>query len=103
MPYQLVRNWLDKTVFSEAGPQPQAVASTDRFKVVLGGLEPGQQLPVHPEGPSAFCFLEGHGWMTVDQERFRIEVGSVVVLPEGGSRGIEAESPLAFLAVRLPM
>ncbi len=39
--------------------------------------------------------------MTVDEERFRIEAGAVITMDNGTARGIEAETQLAFLAVRM--
>jgi hypothetical protein len=38
--------------------------------------------------------------MTVDAERFPIEEGAVISMGNGAARGIEAQTPLAFLAVR---
>jgi len=101
MAQTLFPNWRDKVVFSPDGPQPQALMQSEKFKVVIGGLEPGQKIPPHPEGESVFHFLEGTGWMIVDGERFAVTPGATVVTPAGARRGIEAETRLAFLAARV--
>jgi quercetin dioxygenase-like cupin family protein len=87
-------------VFSEKGPQPQILEENSLFKVILAGLEPGQSIPVHPELGAVYYILQGAGWMTVDEERFPIEEGAIITMGNGAARGMEAETHLAFLAVR---
>ena len=48
-----------------------------------------------------YHFLEGCGWMIVDDERLPVGPGATVVMPAGTVRGIEAETRLAFLATRI--
>jgi len=97
----LYPNWKEKVVFSAAGPQPQILAETDTLKVILGGLEAGQQIPLHPEGLALYYFLEGTGWMNVEDERFAVQPGTIVITPAGAKRGVDAETRLAFLATRV--
>ena len=97
----LYPDWREIVVFSPAGPKPQVLMENDQFKVVVGGLEPGQKIPPHPEGESVFHFLEGTGWMIVGDERFAVKPGATVVTPAGAKRGIEPETRLAFLAARV--
>ncbi|MEO9222283.1 MAG: hypothetical protein ABI251_11020 [Mycobacteriaceae bacterium] len=67
------------------------------LKVVLVGLESGQALPVHV-GPSAsFHFLEGHGTMFVGTEEIEVATGTIVVVPTGDARGVQASSRLVFM------
>lgn len=94
-------NWREKVVFSPEGPRPQPLLVEDRVKVVVAGLEEGQSIPPHPETLGVFHCLEGTGWMTVDGERIPFNSGAIVVAPRGSSRGVEAETRLAFLAVRV--
>lgn len=96
----LYPDWKATAVFSAAGPQPQILAELDKLKVILGGLEAGQRIPHHPEGLALYYFLEGTGWMTVEDERFTIQPGAIVITPAGAKRGVEAETRLAFLAAR---
>jgi quercetin dioxygenase-like cupin family protein len=96
----MLKNWKDRLVYAETGPQPQVLEENERHKVILAGLEPGQKIPEHPEGSAVYIILEGSGWMVVDGERLPVEAGSVVTMGNGAARGMEAETHLAFLAVR---
>ncbi|MBI3760503.1 MAG: hypothetical protein HY260_01390 [Chloroflexi bacterium] len=95
----LYPNWKEKVVFSAAGPQPQTLVETDKFKAVLVGLEAGQKIPQHPAPIAVYHFLEGTGWMIVNGERFAVAPGVTVVAPHGAKRGVEAETRIAFLGV----
>ena len=94
-------DWREKVVFSTGGPRPAVLAQDDKVKVVVAGLEAGQSIPPHPETQGVFHCLEGTGWMVADGERLPFNAGAIVVVPGGTSRGIEAVTRLAFLAVRL--
>jgi len=87
-------------VFGESGPKPQFLVDDASFKVLVGGLEPGQQIPVHPESPSMYHFLAGTGTMTVNEEQFPITVGATVIAPTGARRGMQAETRVIFLAAK---
>lgn len=93
-------DWKERVVFSENGPQPQILEENSLFKVIVAGIKPGQCIPVHPELGAVYYILQGNGWMTVEEDRFPIEAGVVISMGNGAARGIEAETPLAFLAVR---
>ncbi len=82
----VLANWKEKVVFSKDGPQPQVLEENGLFKVVLAGLEPGQKIPAHPELGAVYTILQGAGWMTVDEERFRIEAGAVITMDNGTAR-----------------
>lgn len=97
----LYPNWREKVVFSAQGVQPQVLWDDGKLKGLLAGLEPGQALPPHPEHLAMYHFLEGTGWMTVDGERYAVGAGATLFVPEGGVRGVEAESRLVFLAARV--
>jgi len=94
-------DWREQVVFSDEGPQPQTLFESGGFKVVLAGLKPGQSIPPHPEGLAVYYFLEGRGAMMVDGERIAATTGATVITPQGATRGVEAETQLAFLATRL--
>ena len=98
----LYPDWREKVVFGKDGPDPQVLMETEKLKVVLAGLEPGQQIPVHPEGAAVFHFLQGSGWITIGDERLAVKQGATVVLPAGTNRGVEAVTQLVFLAARAP-
>jgi quercetin dioxygenase-like cupin family protein len=97
----LYPNWKAKVIFSAEGPQPQVLTEGEKLKVIIAGLEPGQTIPRHSEGLALYHFLEGAGWMDVDGERFTVGPGATVITPAGATRGLEAETRLAFLAARV--
>jgi quercetin dioxygenase-like cupin family protein len=94
-------NWKEKVVYAADGPKPQVLLENEKLKVVIGGLEPGQVIPPHPESWGVYHFLQGTGWMRVDGERLAVGPGATVIAPAGSARGIEAETQLAFLATRV--
>jgi len=97
----LYPDWKDKISYASDGPKPEILMVDERVKVILAGLEPGQQIPEHAEAQSVYYFLEGTGWMIVDDERYPVSAGASIIMPEGAVRGMEAETHLAFLAVRI--
>ena len=97
----LYPNWQEKVFFGTDGPQPEILVENEKMKVILAGLKPGQKIPVHPESLATYHFLEGSGSMVVDNERYAITAGAIVITPEGSARGIEANTKLVFLAVRV--
>ena len=103
MQHQLYPDWRSKVKFGKDGPDPQVLMETDRLKVVLAGLEPGQKIPVHPEGASVFHILQGNGWIKLGEERMEVEAGATVVMADGAARGVEASTQLVFLAIRAPL
>ncbi len=90
-------HWVEKVVFSGKEPQPQPLLQNEKAKIVLTGLEPGQQIPPHPAPLAMYYFIEGQGWMTVDNERFQVGAGVIVQVADGALRGLEAESRLVFI------
>ena len=97
----LYPDWHEQAVFSPSGPQPQILAENEKFKLIMGSLESNQMIPPHPEALAVYHFLEGSGWMTVDDERYPVRAGATVITPEGARRGVEAEIRLVFFAVRI--
>jgi len=89
-----------QAAFGETGPQPRFLLDSEQFKVLVAGLEAGQQIPVHPESASMYHFLEGRGQMTVDDEKYAVEPGSTVIALAGAKRGMRADTRLIFLAAK---
>lgn len=87
-------------VFDSDGPRPQFLLDSTKLRLILAGLEPGQQLPAHPELLAVYYFLEGEGVMTVNGDEFPVAPGATVVAPSGSARGVRAATRLVFLAVR---
>ena len=88
-------------IFSIENPQPQSLYAEGQVKVITIGLEPGQNIPIHPEGLTVYIFLKGKGWMTVNGERLAVNPGATVITPAGAQRGIEAITRLSFQTVRI--
>ncbi len=93
--------WQNLLNFGDNGPNPQTVVENKRVRVIIAGLKPGQHIPVHPEAAAVYHFLEGKGTMTVDDEVYPVQQGTVIAMDEGARRGMQAETQLVFLAIRL--
>lgn len=89
-----------QAVFDSTGPRPQLLVDSEKLKVLVVGLEPGQQLPPHPEALAVYHFLTGEGTMTVNGVDYPVHAGSTVVAPQGASRGLRAGSRLIFVAAK---
>lgn len=86
-----------RAVFAADGPKPQFLVDLPDFKVLVVGLEAGQQIPPHPDVTAMYHFLEGTGEMRVDDQRYAIQPGVTVIAPNGAARGMTAESRVVFL------
>jgi quercetin dioxygenase-like cupin family protein len=93
-------NVREQAVFGADGPQPQFLLDSARGSVVLAGLEAGQRIPPHPESMAVYQFLEGEGTMQVEEETYAVTAGATVIVPQGASRGIQAETRMIFLGVK---
>lgn len=89
-----------QALFDGAGPRPQFLVDSDKLTVVVAGLEPGQQIPPHPEAMAVYHFLAGEGVMTINDEAFAVSAGATVIAPPGSARGLRAGSRLIFLAAK---
>ncbi len=89
-----------QALFDAAGPRPQFLVDSAKLAVVVAGLEPGQQIPPHPEAMAVYHFLAGEGVMTVEGQPFAVTAGATVIAPPGSARGLHAESRLIFLAAK---
>jgi quercetin dioxygenase-like cupin family protein len=96
----LYPTWQDVIQYGDSGPNPQKIIETDTFRTVLVGLKAGQKIPPHPAPVSTYHFLAGSGRIIVDGERFAVQAGATVVVPDGATRSIEAETELAFLGAQ---
>ncbi|MCL4805651.1 MAG: cupin domain-containing protein [Anaerolineae bacterium] len=94
-------DWRQEIEYGTDGPKPNFLMTSEKAKVILGGLEAGQRIPEHPEAEAVYHFLEGEGWMIVDGERLRVTAGTTITMPDGTVRGVEADTRVAFLAVRI--
>jgi quercetin dioxygenase-like cupin family protein len=94
-------DWRALVRYAAPRPDPAMLADADGFRVLMAGLEPGGEIPAHPERLAVYHVLEGQGEMTVDDNRHAVTAGSTVIAGRGSRRGIRALTRLAFLAVRI--
>lgn len=97
----LFPSWRELVRYASPGPQPTLLCDEPELRVLVGGLEPGGRIPAHAERRAIYHFLEGEGTMVIDGQRHPVAAGVTVIAPTGSSRGIEAGTRLAFLAVRI--
>ena len=91
---------ISQAVFAADGPKPQFILDTPQFKALVVGLEPGQQIPLHPGESAMYHFLEGEGLMTVGEETFAIQPGVTVLVQAGTPRGMNAKTRVIFLGAK---
>lgn len=94
-------NWQDHLVFGDDRPIPQNIIEDATTRVVLGALQPGQRIPVHPEEKAVYQFVAGEGVMTINGNEQPVKEGTVILVPAGALRGLAADTQLVFLAVRM--
>lgn len=92
-------DWRARVVYSAGGPQPQVLHQDDTTKVIVVGLEPGGEIPLHPGNAGVYHFLEGAATMNVDGQDLDVRAGATVIVPAGVPRGMKATARLAFMAV----
>ena len=82
---------------------PKTVFENERVKVILAYFKEGQFIPVHtPNIDLVLCVIEGQGEMAVDQDRFPLKAGDLVVVPKGVPRGVRAGSDMVVLHTVTP-
>ena len=70
---------------------PKVLFENERAKVVLAGLEPGQEIPLHAPGVDlAVAVVAGVGDLWVDDAPHPVAPGDVAVIPSGTTRGVRA-------------
>ncbi|MEX1173875.1 MAG: cupin domain-containing protein [Chloroflexota bacterium] len=94
-------DWRELIRYRTAGPETTVLNEGRGHKALLAGLEAGGRIPPHPERLGVYHVLEGIGSMMVDGARYPLSAGVTVIAPEGSARGFEAETRLAFIAVRV--
>ncbi len=94
-------DWHDIVVYSSPGPTPRLLVDEPDLRVLVAGLEPGGRIPPHAERRAVYHALAGEGFLFLDGTALPFREGAIVVAPEGSTRGIEAVTRLAFMAVRI--
>ncbi|MFN8234300.1 MAG: hemerythrin domain-containing protein [Actinomycetota bacterium] len=70
---------------------PKVLFESERVKVVLAALEPGQEIPLHaPAVDVSIAVLEGTGDLWVNGDARSAAAGDLAVIPAGTTRGVRA-------------
>jgi quercetin dioxygenase-like cupin family protein len=94
-------DWRTVITYASPGPEPYLLVDEPELRVLVAGLEPGGRIPPHPERRAVYHALEGEGFLFLDGTAMPFRAGAIIVAPEGSTRGIEAVTRLAFMAVRI--
>jgi quercetin dioxygenase-like cupin family protein len=94
-------HWHDVVQYSSPGPTPHLLVDEPDLRVLVAGLEAGGRIPPHAERRSVYHALSGEGFVFLDGVALPFGEGAIVVAPDGSTRGIEAVTRLAFMAVRI--
>jgi len=93
-------SWKDIVVFSPDGPAPKKLLETDILVVVLVGMMAGQKIAPHSAPATVFHVLEGSGWFIINDNRLAVSPGATVIVPDGGTRAVEAKTKMVFLGAQ---
>ncbi len=96
-----IPDWQDVVKYTAPGPSPHLLVDEPDLRVLVAGLEPGGRIPPHAERRAVYHALSGEGFLFLDGVALPFNGGALVVAPDGATRGIEAVTRLAFLAVRI--
>lgn len=60
------------------------------LQLVLMSLNPHEEIgmEVHPENDQFFRFESGHGVVIIDENRYEVEDGSVIIVPAGAEHNV---------------
>jgi quercetin dioxygenase-like cupin family protein len=100
-PGTFIPDWRELVTYASPGPQPTLLRDDDAVRILMAGLEPGGRIPAHAERLAVYHVLDGTGSMIVDDARYPLSPGATVIAPRGSQRGMDAETRLAILAVRI--
>ncbi|MBI4294779.1 MAG: cupin domain-containing protein [Chloroflexi bacterium] len=81
----------------------QLIHDSEKARVALFCLEPGQEVPPHSASSEVvFMVVEGKGQVVVGNDQVAVEAGSLVVGPPLVPHGLKAEERLVVVAVIAP-
>ena len=82
---------VDLAHFSGEGFGRRVLAETERFRVVVAGLEDGQEIPLHaPDLDLVMTVMDGTGEVMAGSTAHAVRAGDVVFVPRGQTRGLRA-------------
>ena len=99
----LVSSYRSTAAFRPERFNPIPIAQSERTRVLLVCLEPGQFIPVHTPGVDlTIAVLEGEGRLVVGDREETIAPGAIAFAPAGTTRGLKATTRLVVLNVVTP-
>ncbi len=99
----LLRSYRAAAAFTPQRFNAVPIAQSERTRVLLVCLEPGQFIPVHSPGVDiAVVVLEGEGTLVAGEREETIGPGAVAFAPAGTARGLTAATKLVVLNVVTP-
>lgn len=99
----VVKSYKDNIAFNPSKFNPVGLAQSDRVRVILVCLEPGQFIPTHRPGVDmTLLVLEGKGLVAAGDTETEVGPGAVVFVKGGEVRGVKAETRLVALHVVSP-
>ncbi|MGQ3684896.1 MAG: cupin domain-containing protein [Candidatus Loosdrechtia sp.] len=90
----------EKITFHKEHFVPNILYASPGIKMPLICMEPGQEIPPHAgHAVGIFYVKEGKGIFTLDNQRIDMEKGSVIIAPEGATRGMRCVERMVVLAI----
>ncbi|HHT9129915.1 MAG TPA: cupin domain-containing protein [Candidatus Brocadiaceae bacterium] len=93
--------YLEKKIkFNKEQFAPNILYVSPKIKMPLICMEPGQEIPPHSgHSVGIFYVKEGKGIFTLDNRKIDIGKGTIIVAPEGSSRGMKCVERMVVLAI----
>jgi quercetin dioxygenase-like cupin family protein len=97
-PEPFLGHYADLAAFRGEHFNPIGLAQSERVKVVLVCLEPGQSIPAHvPAVDMGLVVIEGEGSLISGDREEPIRAGSIGFVPAGMRRGVKAMTRMIVL------
>ncbi len=97
-PKPFAGHYSEIAAFSDQHFNPIGLAQSERIKLVLVCLEPGQSIPAHEPGVDmALVVIDGEGTLTSGHDEVLLRPGSIGFVPAGMRRGVKATTRMVAL------
>jgi quercetin dioxygenase-like cupin family protein len=94
----VVTHYSEHAAFRPEHFNPIGLGGSERVKLVLVCLEPGQSIPVHePSVDMALVVIEGEGVLVAGDREEPVRPGSIGFVPAGCRRGVRATTRMVAL------
>src|SRR6185437_4275782 len=97
-PAPFLGHYADLAAFRGEHFNPIGLVESERVKVVLVCLEPGQSIPAHePVVDMVLIVIQGEGSLVSGEREEPIRPGSIAFVPAGMRRGVKAMTRMIVL------